>query len=203
MFTRITGETFPSMSNTAGSAAPREKPPLNTNAIHWLALAGDHEKEALWARISPIDAGRCAAFAWRADRRTHTTYGKASVKAIGRIGALIWTTVSLHRFIAQPCEGFETHHRDSDGLNCVRGNLVNVTHSRNLFEREPYSQSGFYGVCKHHKKFRVYVSVRRSGGFSSKYIGLFDTALEGAIAYDQRMRELHGPFVRCNFPLDE
>jgi hypothetical protein len=86
----------------------------------------------------------------------------------------------------------------------VRSNLENVAHSRNQFEREPYSSTGFYGVTKLRGKFQVQLSDIQPGKKTrSVYLGVFTTALEAAQTYDDAARRMYGPFVRCNFPLDE
>jgi hypothetical protein len=167
-------------------------------AIKLILLGGFYEKEELFARVSEADADRVLEHKWRADPRSHTTYAKTNISAVNKDGVRYRTTVFLHRFIAQPPEQFETHHKDADGLHCTRGNLENVPHSINLSNRRPYGEVDFYGVSKHRRKFSASITYKGR----SLYLGVYPTAMEAAQVFDAKARELYGPFVRVNFPLD-
>lgn len=92
-------------------------------------------------------------------------------------------------------------HRDGDGLNNQRKNLrvaSRVENSANAQKRLDNS-SGFKGVS--FRKNRGHWVARVSFKNKRRYLGGFVTAEDAARAYDRVARELHGEFVRPNFPI--
>lgn len=108
--------------------------------------------------------------------------------------------VLLHRLIANPPAGMEVDHRDRNPLNNTRGNLRICTRSQNGVNRPKY------GTCT--SRFKGVYLVRSTGRWSAKvsyqgrlhHLGTFDTEVEAAKAYDQKMVSLYGEFARLNFP---
>lgn len=64
----------------------------------------------------------------------------------------------------------------------------------------PVGVSGFRGVVSKGSKWRAQINA----GFGSQLvIGIFDLALDAAIAYDNYAKSLHGEFAILNFSKDE
>lgn len=76
------------------------------------------------AIISPEDYEQVSKYRWFLK---HNGKGGYYVARSVRIGKKI-ITVLLHRFIMQPENGQDVHHKDGDKLNCKRGNLECVDH---------------------------------------------------------------------------
>lgn len=109
-------------------------------------------------------------------------------------------TVLMHRVIANTPDGFDTDHRNGNGLINTRDNLRTCTNSENQYNKSKYANntSGFKGVSWHKStcKWQSNIQCRNK----QIYIGLYDTAEEAARAYDSAAKELHGGFARLNFP---
>lgn len=104
--------------------------------------------------------------------------------------------IYMHRLITNCPLKMEAHHRDKDGLNNQRYNLVVSTRSQNAHARDlPLGVCGYRGVWRDRGKFRATINIageRRS-------LGQFPTALEAAQAYDLAAREAFGEFAELNF----
>lgn len=106
----------------------------------------------------------------------------------------------LHRIIVKPPDGLLVDHRDRNGLNCCRWNLRIATHSENSANRinRDVSLLGYRGVEFHGRQYRARLTFRGQ----SVRIGNYPTALEAALAYDVKARELFGEFAWLNFDED-
>lgn len=91
-------------------------------------------------------------------------------------------------------------HKDRDALNNKWSNLRQATKSSNAWnsrKTKHVSSSGFLGVSKDKDSGRWFARIRTNG--PSRYLGVFDTPEEAALAYDNAARELHGEFAEVNF----
>ena len=106
-------------------------------------------------------------------------------------------TVALHRFIMGFPEGKEIDHIDRDKLNNSKKNLRIVTRSQNNMNRDktPHS-SRFKGVCHRSRANRWEANIKINR--KRVYIGLYETEIEAALAYNQKAIELHGEYARLN-----
>ena len=147
------------------------------------------------AIIDAADESLVAGLAWFVHRggtsRRPLLYAKAHTK--GRRGE--FRRVYMHRLIASPSGRQCVHHRNDNGLDNRRSNIVVCTHTENMraARNRPNTTSLFRGVQK-----------TPSGTWMSKiakqYLGTFPTELESALAYDAAARQEFGEFARLNFP---
>ncbi len=93
----------------------------------------------------------------------------------------------------------EVHHINENGLDNRRENLMVVTRSQHKMlarKRKKYT-SRHKGVswAKRDKKWKVQITIN----WKQIYLGLFNSELEAAKAYDEAAKELFGEFAKLNF----
>lgn len=90
-------------------------------------------------------------------------------------------------------------HKDGNGLNNQRQNLRSATPTQNCYNRR------FYKAKKSSKYKGVYLD-RPGGSWYSKiqinrvrkYLGMFKSEIDAAIAYNEAATKYHGEFARLN-----
>lgn len=102
----------------------------------------------------------------------------------------------MHRVILNVPKKLETDHKNGDTLDNRRENLRVCTRQQNSFNKGPQinNTSGFKGVFWRGDRNKWKVKVGRL------HVGLFEDKTEAAKAYDKKAKELHGDFVKLNFP---
>jgi HNH endonuclease len=108
-------------------------------------------------------------------------------------------TVRMHRQILGLDFGYrcEVDHQDGDGLNNQRHNLRGCSrqeNNRNMRMQIRSKSSRFKGVHKNGKFWHVQISRNNQ----RKYLGLFRSETEAALAYNSAAAELFGEFARLN-----
>jgi hypothetical protein len=103
----------------------------------------------------------------------------------------------MHKAI-KPCPvGYETDHKDGNGLNNRWDNLRIATRSQNNANKVVYNPTGYTGVDQVPSgRWRARI---RQGGIKT-YIGTYDTPEEAARAWDVRAFQEFGEFAVLNFP---
>jgi hypothetical protein len=89
-------------------------------------------------------------------------------------------------------------HKNTDKLDCQKGNLRPATTSQNGGNRKrgKNNTTGFKGVNYNYGKYRAQVNVRGV----RIYMGRFLTAEAAALAYDLAAKKNFGEYARLNFP---
>jgi hypothetical protein len=120
---------------------------------------------------------------WYAYRRVRTPDGGSQIR-------------SMHSYLT----GFrEVDHRDHNGLNNQRANLREVTRSQNLMNQRPRGgASQFKGVAWHNQACKWQAGIRIDG--RRRYLGLYESEVDAALAYDRAAHELFGEYAHPNFP---
>lgn len=106
--------------------------------------------------------------------------------------------IRMHRFICDAPPEFHVDHINGDTLDNRRENLRLCTRSQNLMNRGMPSSntSGYKGVSrsKDCKKWRAQVKFEGA----TIYLGMFDTAKDAAVAYNETALKYHGSFAKLN-----
>lgn len=108
------------------------------------------------------------------------------------------TTLPMHRVIMNTPDGMETDHRYGDGLNNQRYNLRICTKNQNQHNQTPRSntRSKYKGVDFHKpsNKWRARIMLNKR----HIQIGMFESEVDAAQAYNFAATEHHGDFAHLN-----
>jgi hypothetical protein len=108
-------------------------------------------------------------------------------------------SILMHREIMRPRPGMVVDHIDHNGVHNRQSNLRVCTSAENQRNRPGVGGSSQYkGVSydKEHKKWEAGITLRGK----RIHIGLFESEIEAARAYDRKALELFGEFAYLNFP---
>lgn len=86
-------------------------------------------------------------------------------------------------------------HKNGNSLDNRISNLRTCTYSQNSMNRKAQGELGLKGVTRFNGKFmsRTYKSGK------CYYLGLYESAMEAGLAYDDKAKKLHGEFATLNF----
>ena len=104
---------------------------------------------------------------------------------------------SLHRFVAKARKGQYVDHINGNPPDNRKCNLRICTNAQNAFNQNVRSNNtiGFKGVNKTRSgRYRSYINK----DYRQINLGVYDTAEEAALAYDEAAILLHGKFARTN-----
>lgn len=126
----------------------------------------------------------------------HITHGYAATNGRRPDGSRFM--LSIHRRIMEPPDGMQVDHRNGDKLDNRKANLRICTSAENTRNQNvsKANSSGFKGVywSRNAKKFAA--QIQFNGRL--KYLGLFQTALEAARAYNKVATISFGEFAYLN-----
>jgi hypothetical protein len=146
------------------------------------------------AAVSGQDHGFLSAMPWRAQVNSD---GKVYAVRDWRYGGRYFK-VYMHRCIAGEPEGMWVDHRNGTTLDNRRRNLRVASPSNNSANADfPIGASGFRGVTLEGLRWRARVVVAGV----RVHLGMYDTALEAALAFDQAAYAAYGQFATLNFPV--
>lgn len=146
------------------------------------------------AIVDDEDYDRLAAIKWHATSRR----GRPRYAASREGGAHLY----MHReVLGLPTGSGEVDHVDGDGFNNRRANLRLATHAQNAYGQKVQSRpksSRFKGVHLDRRTGRWIAMVKQHQ--RARHLGVFDSEVEAARAYDAAAREAFGDFARLNIP---
>ncbi|MBN1359222.1 MAG: HNH endonuclease [Sedimentisphaerales bacterium] len=173
----------------------RREPPVWTKppeppdeSIRYIALT-----QGQFAIVSAADYEWLSQWKWHAAQKGCAGEFYAKRHENGRS---IW----MHREIVHAPPDKLVDHIDGNGLNNYPTNLRLCNRKQNSRNRRPNrnSKTGFKGVWYDKRTGRCYSQIRYKG--KNLYLGVYDTPVEAARAYDHKALELYGEFARLNFP---
>jgi hypothetical protein len=149
------------------------------------------------ALVDDEDYERLAQYKWHANASRRVIYAVRCGWANGRT-----IHIQMHRDILrlEPGDPRRGDHINHDGLDNQRINLrvcsvaENTRNSRK--PRRGLTSSGFKGVYKQAGK--IYASIHAGG--RRNFLGVFESEIDAAVAYDKAARKHFGEFACCNFP---
>lgn len=107
----------------------------------------------------------------------------------------------MHRWLLDTPKGREVLHRNNDGLDNRRKNLLLCNRAEAMYKQRPQKgcTSQYKGVFRR-KSGRFYAYCFPDGGDHRKqHLGSFGNEEDAARAYDTAVRELYGELARTNF----
>lgn len=135
----------------------------------------------------PIVQGR----AWYITKRG---YVATSIRKDGKVN-----NVNLHRLLIKTDGNVDVDHINGNKMDNRRTNLRICTHQQNSCNQKKRStnKSGYTGVSffKATGQYEAYIWCN----YKKIYLGLFDSAVEAAMARDKAALIYHGQYARLNF----
>lgn len=136
--------------------------------------------QGLWALVDDSDYEVVSQFTWHTAKRGKKLFYAETSVGYGETKRNIY----LHRFLIPDSE--EVHHKDGDGLNCQRFNLIaatRTTNSRGFIRKKSDTTSPYRGVCWKARDSRWEANIVEDK--KQTYLGFFKYAHEAALAYDR------------------
>ena len=159
----------------------------------WAIPLGRDGKHAI---VDAGDLGRVDRLRWYLFKKKNrvTEYAYAYTGRVNGKNQL----VRMHRVISRAAPSQLVDHIDFDGLNNRRSNLRLCTVAENArHSKSRGGASAFKGVTKYQGgRWVGYITANSK----QIYLGIFDSELDAAKAYDAKAKELHGEFAYLNFP---
>ncbi len=146
-------------------------------------------------QVDDADYDELMGFKWHSMKDRNTVYAVRNTKLPnGKTSSF-----NMARHLLNTPKGFQSDHRDGNGLNNQRFNLrvcTRLENGRNR-KRQHNNTSGYKGVCWHkiHKKWITTIRLNNK----RIYLGYYFCIVKAAKAYDKAACELHGEFASLNF----
>lgn len=140
-------------------------------------------------------------FEWLSQWKWYTHFNKNRTPYAFRHGPMkngVRSRIPLHRLILGLTDkSLDCDHIDGDTLNNQRHNLRACTRSENNCNTRSRkgSTSKYKGVSRYHNgKWQVSIGNNKK----SIWLGVFDSEIDAALAYNEAAKKYHGEFARLN-----
>ena len=162
-----------------------EPPEPPDDDIRYIALT-----KGKFAIVAAADYERLNRYKWTLSEANGTCYARRQTR--GR-------TILMHREVMHAPDGMMVDHIDRNGLNNHPRNLRLCTARQNAYNSiSAHGTSQYKGVSWDIAAGKWRATINCQG--QHYHLGLFDTEIEAARAYDQKARELFGQYAYLNFP---
>jgi len=106
--------------------------------------------------------------------------------------------VHIARLVVQVPDGVEPDHIDGNKHNNLPANLRLATRSQNAMNRpkQANNTSGYKGVSWHKRSAKWGAAIQVNG--KQKHLGLFESVIDAASAYNEAAEKYHGSFANLN-----
>lgn len=159
-----------------------------TEYLHFI-LVGD-----TYALVDADNFNELNQLNWRLQQDNFTRYAITNVKNDGGK----WTSVYMHQLILPLPKPLQVDHKNHNGLDNRRINLREATRSQNQANRKnPTTKrklSKYRGVGKDKQRWRAEITVNGQ----RRYLGMFLTEQQAALAYNKAAKEFFGEFAWLN-----
>lgn len=157
-----------------------------------LSKTGKKNAGKYFAQVDDEDFNDLNQFDWTVRAGTSTIYASRSYRENGKLVAEL-----MHRRIMNLKARWDLcDHQDGNGLNNQKSNLRESNASQNNSNRKSSGRSIYLGVYYHKKTNKWAAEIQKDG--RQKYIGLFLSEIDAAIAYNEFAIKLHGDFAKLN-----
>jgi hypothetical protein len=153
----------------------------------------------LHAMVDDEDYEELSKYKWFAAKGPRTYYAKRNLLAHEREPGKRGGQISMHKQLT----GFKmTDHIDGNGRNNRRGNLRESSSAQNRANQPKYygSSSRYKGVSWNKKLSKWTASFKPTNARRSKHLGVFESEVEAALAYDAAVRQQNRDFGVYNVP---
>ena len=144
-----------------------------------------------FAIVDAEDYKMISKYKWYAHKRYYVWYAESTTRVL-----------SMHRLIMGAKEGQILDHINMNGLDNRKVNLRFVTPSQSNMNRRGFSKHGYKGICydKRCKQRPWQARIKINGKIKS--LGMYGTALEAAMAYDEFAMSNPDLCIKTNFQVE-